>query len=206
MKVRLHGFGTTPALWPEGGPQLRFDDLAREAKRVGGGLSAGTELIGWSMGGMVALLVAAWFPEKVSQLVLASTTPKFIAANDWPFGLPLALLRRLERRIKVEGIRAFHSLVFPDGHSAGLADLTSEQALRELAALEKVDLRSELGAIKAPTLIIHGDQDDICLPGAAGYLHSSIAGSDLVMLPGVGHALMVERPERFAELVNGHAG
>jgi len=136
--------------------------------------------------------VAAKFPEKVNALVLVSTTPKFIAAADFPCGLPLALLRRLEKRIKAEGIKAFHSLVFPAGHQAGLADLPVEQALHELSALEKVDLRWILSSIKVPTLIIHGDQDEICPPGAAAYLQANIAGSELVMLPGVKHAPLVE--------------
>jgi pimeloyl-[acyl-carrier protein] methyl ester esterase len=198
MDLFLHGFATTPAIWPDGGPELHFDDLPREAEQVASGIGIGRgrgrrmRLIGWSMGGMIAIMVAAKYPEKVSELVLVSTTPKFIASPDFPFGLPLALLRRLEKRIKSEGIKAFHSLVFPDGHSAGLADLTVEQALRELAALEKVDLRSLLGEIKAPTLIIHGDQDEICLPGAAAYLQSKIAGSKLVILPGVKHAPLCE--------------
>ncbi|MFA5113673.1 MAG: alpha/beta hydrolase [Candidatus Margulisiibacteriota bacterium] len=206
MDIFLHGFATTPAIWPAGGPVLHFDDLEREAERVGQGLGRGTRVIGWSMGGMVALLVAARYPEKVGQLVLVSTTPKFIASADFSGGLPLALLRRLEKRIKTEGIKAFHALVFPDGHNAGLADLTVEQALKELAALEKVDLRSLLGSIKAPTLIVHGERDEICRPAAASYLHAGIAGSELVILPGVKHAPPVEAPERFAELLRNNAG
>lgn len=199
--VFLHGFATTPEIWPGGGPHLHFDDFEREAERVGKGLGNRTNLVGWSMGGMVALLVAARYPEKVEKLVLVSTTPKFIATDDFPAGLPLALLRRLEKRIKAEGIRAFHSLVFPDGHSTGLADLTIDQALKELAALEQVDLRGLLSSVKAPTLIIHGDKDEICLPGAAQYMSEAIAGSELVLMAEVGHAPLIETPERFNELL-----
>jgi pimeloyl-[acyl-carrier protein] methyl ester esterase len=199
MNVFLHGFGTTPEIWPEGGPQLHFDDLEREADRIGQGMARDTRLIGWSMGGMIAQLIATKYPEKVERLVLISTTPKFLASDDFPSGLPLALLRRLEKRIRREGIKAFHSLVFPVGHSFGLADLSVDQAERELAALGKVDLRGILGSIKAPTLIIHGDRDEICLPGAAIYMYEAIAGSELVMLKGVGHAPMVEAPDKLKE-------
>ncbi len=199
--VFLHGFGTTPEIWPDGGPELHFDDLEREADRIGTGMGYEVRLIGWSMGGMVAQLVAAKYPEKVSELVLVSTTPKFIASPDFAFGLPLALLRRLEQRIKREGIKAFHSLVFPDGHSAGLADLTQELAEKELKALELADLRPNLSKIGVPTLIIHGDKDEICLPGAAIYMYRAIPGSRLIMLPGVGHAPMVEAPAEFQEVL-----
>jgi len=113
----------------------------------------------------------------------------------------LALLRRLEKRIRNEGINAFHSLVFPDGHSAGLADLTVEQAEKELAELERADLRLLLKDIKVPTLIIQGDRDEICLPGAAGYIKDNVRGSELAILKGVGHAPMIEAPERFNELL-----
>lgn len=199
MDLYLHGFATTPGIWPDGGPELHFDDLEREADRIGRGLGRGMRVIGWSMGGMVAQLIAAKYPEKIEQLVLVSTTPKFIASEEFPAGLPLALLRRLEQRIRREGIKAFHSLVFPDGHTAGLADLALEQAEKELATLEMVDLRLNMGKIKASTLIIHGDKDEICPPGAAIYMYRAIPGSQLVMLPGIGHAPMVEAPGQFAE-------
>jgi pimeloyl-ACP methyl ester carboxylesterase len=199
MDVFLHGFGTTPEIWAEGGPQLHFDDLEREADRIGRGIGGRMRVIGWSMGGMVAQLIAVKFPEKVAGLVLVSTTPKFIAADDFPYGLPVVLLKRLEQRIKREGIKAFHSLVFPGGHEAGLADLTVEKAEKELNALGKVDLRQNLSKIKAPTLIIHGDKDEICPPGAALYMYKAVPGSELVMLEGVGHAPMIEAPEKFQE-------
>ncbi len=199
MNVFLHGFATTPDIWPAGGPELHFDDLDREAERMGKGMVRGTRVVGWSMGGMIAQLIAAKFPDKVSELVLVSTTPKFIASDDFAFGLPLVLLRRLEQRIKREGIKAFHSLVVPDGHLAGLADLNLEQAENELKSLELADLRPNLRKIGVPTLIIHGEKDEICLPGAALYMNREIAGCRLVVIPGVGHAPMIEAPARFAE-------
>ena len=211
--IFLHGFGTTPEIWEQfqeprrsvaGStrswlPRLAFDDLEREAERVGMGMGYGVRVVGWSMGGMVAQLIAAKFPEKVASLVLVSTTPKFVSTGDWPFGLPAAALKRLGQRIKREGMKAFHSIVFPDGHNAGLADLSLDQAERELAALEKADLRAIIASIKAPVLIIHGDRDEICPPGAARYLKRALAGSQLIMLAGVGHAPMIEAPEKFKE-------
>ena len=59
----------------------------------------------------------------------------------------------------------------------------------------------ELSKIKAPTLIIHGSKDEICLPTAAQYLQNNIQNSKLVMLEGVGHAPLVEAAERFNQLL-----
>lgn len=202
----LHGFATTPEIWPDSGPKLSFEDIDREAKRLNGTLEEEIVMIGWSMGGMIAMKIAAMAPEKIGALILVSTTPKFIKSSDFPYGISPALLRKLMKKIKTEGISAFHALVFKNGTNAGLARLTPEQAERELVELAKVDLRNLLPGIKIPTLIIHGDRDEICLPAAAKYMNEKIAGSELVMLKGVGHAPMVEVPELFNSIINKYAG
>ncbi|HVN67370.1 MAG TPA: alpha/beta hydrolase, partial [Candidatus Sulfotelmatobacter sp.] len=76
---------------------------------------------------------------------------------------------------------------------------------KELRQLETADLRDQLPKIKCPTLIIQGDQDEICLPAAARSLVGNIKNSELVMLAGVGHAPMVEAPDKFYALVNNYA-
>ena len=211
--VYLHGFATSPSIWhavlrkpaPIGSgrfPELSFGNIKEEAKRIGRELGEGIALIGWSMGGMIAIKIAADFPKKIKSLVLVSTTPKFIGA---PCGAPLALLRRLEKRIKAEGAKAFHLLAF-SREIEGLAHPSTEQALQELKELEKIDLRKELLKIKAATLIIHGNKDEICLPAAAEYMRAKIRNSRLEILSGVKHAPMFEAPEVFSALINNHVG
>jgi pimeloyl-[acyl-carrier protein] methyl ester esterase len=204
----LHGFATGPKIWegqPEGEtPAISFENCDQTAKAIGEGVGKGQRIliVGWSMGGMIALQLAAEYPEKVKALVLVSTTPKFIQSNDWQHGLPTAILRRLQKRIKIEGIRAFHSLIFDlSKENPGLADLSVEQAEKELAELEKIDLRGLLPEIKQPTLIIHGDQDHICLPGAGAYLHENIPQSKLVVFPGIKHVPFLEAPDLFRNTV-----
>lgn len=201
MEIYLHGFATNPEIWhnrPGGeAPELGFENIEKEAARIAKGISKGVTLIGWSMGGMMAMQVAAMVPDKLCALVLVSTTPRFLKSSDFPFGLSPALLRNLQKRIKAEGIKAFHSLVFKNREVMGLADLTPERAEKELAELARVDLRDTLPRIDVPTLIIHGTRDEICLPAAANYMKETIRDSELVMLDGVGHAPMVEAPEEF---------
>lgn len=176
---------------------MGFENIEREAARIAKGIGKGVTLIGWSMGGMVAMRLTAMVPDKLRALVLISTTPRFLKSFDFPFGLSPALLRNLQKRIRAEGIKAFHSLVFKDRKVTGLADLTPERAESELAELAKVDLRDALPKIDVPTLIIHGSRDEICLPAAANYMKETIRNSKLVMLEGVGHAPMIESPEEF---------
>lgn len=201
----LHGFATTPEIWRSSlidkAPELAFNDINLKAKEIGEGIGKGAILIGWSMGGMMAISLAAQFPEKIKGLVLVSTTPKFLASADWEHGLPPALLKKLTKRIKVEGLNAFHQLAFKTLPVSGLVELPYEQVDKELNELARIDLRGELAKIKAPTLIIHGDQDEICLPTAAKFLQLEIGNCLLELMKGVGHAPFLEQPEEFERLI-----
>jgi proline iminopeptidase len=63
------------------------------------------------------------------------------------------------------------------------------------------DYVPDLHRVSKPTLVIAGEQDRTTTPRAAGALHEGIAGSRLVVLPGVGHMSFVEAPEPYIEAV-----
>jgi pimeloyl-ACP methyl ester carboxylesterase len=67
-----------------------------------------------------------------------------------------------------------------------------------LEGLLQDDSFEELVKIKAPTLIIWGDQDAILPRSDQEALAAAVAGSRLVVYPGAGHALYWEEPARFA--------
>jgi len=199
--VYLHGFATTPGIWyqqnPDYAPRLDFCGIDEESARLATDLEPGSILIGWSMGGMLAIKTAALAQDKLKALVLVSTTPKFLRSADFEFGLSESLLQRLVKKIRSEGISAFHSLIFKDRRPEGLAEMSFKKAEKELHELSKCDLRRQLSELKLPTMIIHGSEDAICLPGAAEYMHKQIANNEIVLLQGVGHAPMIETPGLF---------
>ena len=63
------------------------------------------------------------------------------------------------------------------------------------------DYRPGLARVSKPTLVIVGEKDRTTTPRAARVLHEGIAGSRLVVLPGVGHMSFVESPEPYIEAV-----
>jgi pimeloyl-ACP methyl ester carboxylesterase len=65
----------------------------------------------------------------------------------------------------------------------------------------EADLRDVLGALDVPTLLLYGDQDVRAPLRVADALHSSIPGSRLVVMPGVGHVSSVEAPDLFSREV-----
>jgi pimeloyl-ACP methyl ester carboxylesterase len=77
--------------------------------------------------------------------------------------------------------------------------------MAQLQACMAHDTAERLGGVAAPTLVIHGTEDEM-LPVENGRLIASlIPGSSLEILDGTGHMFWFEQPERSAELVRSHA-
>jgi pimeloyl-ACP methyl ester carboxylesterase len=71
------------------------------------------------------------------------------------------------------------------------------QGFRAMALASAEDLRSALPHIGVPTLLLYGDRDVRAPLTVAEHLHGAIAGSKLVVLPGVGHVCNIEAPDAF---------
>jgi 3-oxoadipate enol-lactonase len=67
--------------------------------------------------------------------------------------------------------------------------------------LGEADLRPYLGAVRVPTAIIVGEEDDATPPPMSKFLHNAISGSTLRVLPGGKHLTPVEFPDRIASLL-----
>ena len=70
-------------------------------------------------------------------------------------------------------------------------------ALQRMPA--SVDLRPELGRLTQPTLIIHGDQDDLVSLESSQWLAKTLPNARLSVLRGAGHVPTVTRPEAVAQ-------
>jgi len=153
----IHGFATGPEIWRE---QIKeFDSVFN--------IDQAEELVvvGWSMGGWKAIELCLEHPQKVKGLVLVSSFAKYVKSADYPAGVPLPLLRKLEKRLLNDykaGMTYFYDLVFKDKSQHCLIDRlpvpTREDIQRWFLRLEFDDFRPLLSKINTPTLIIHGDQ------------------------------------------------
>jgi pimeloyl-ACP methyl ester carboxylesterase len=186
-------------------------------------------LLGFSMGGAVALGTALETPDRVRALVLAGSyglgqtqhvpllpyvalrTPRF-AANVL---LGLRLSRQLTR-IVLERLVFAH----PRAVTRELVDEVHAQLRRPLVERAFVGwLRGELGplrygtsysrmleSLRPPTLLIHGSRDLVVPVRSARRAAERIPGAKLTELPRTGHWLMRERPDAFEEAVLGFLG
>ncbi len=64
---------------------------------------------------------------------------------------------------------------------------------------QRIDVRPLLAEIKCPTLILVGELDMICGPAQGQVIADAVAEAEIVTIPGSGHFVGVEQPERFRE-------
>ena len=146
-------------------------------------------LLGYSMGGMTALHVAARCPERIRTLVAIS-----IGADREPrlrVGRVLMDPARIERDDPdwAQRLAARHDPVQGSGGwqrllTAIVADIAAQPLLTA----------SELRAIDAPTMVVAGDRDPFVPVAQADALAQQVRDGRLLVLPGVGHDSLVERP------------
>jgi proline iminopeptidase len=90
--------------------------------------------------------------------------------------------------------RAFLETVYENGNGDALR-------LWEKEIWSTFDLRPDLGAIEAPTLVLAGAEDFICGPACARDIAEGIPHAQVVLFPETGHFLLFEAPQRFREEV-----
>jgi pimeloyl-[acyl-carrier protein] methyl ester esterase len=169
-------------------------------------------VLGWSLGAQVALAAMPLLRGRVAGLALVSATARFTEGVGWPHGLPERTLAALARQVERDAARAtarFHDGMFLPGELDGAAaaravalrartPLPSPVALRAgLDVLGEADLRAALASVDVPALVVHGERDPICLPGAGRALAAALPRAALAVVPGAGHAPFLSRPDAF---------
>ena len=196
---------------------------AAQAWRVHETLAPLTErymLLGWSLGGQVAIDLAAALPSGVERLALVATTPRFLAAPGWRCGTPRPLLSRLIHRLHVEGGRAVRDFLTlqvrgsaPATASRVLAMLTEavhthgaaqlDALVSGLARLRDSDLRRALPQLSMPALVIAGQRDRVIRPAASRALAAALPQASYVEIVGAAHAPFLSHPVQFLKHLTG---
>jgi class 3 adenylate cyclase len=163
-------------------------------------------------GGPLALFFAGTRPDRTSALILANTAAKFVAADDYPIGIPAevgeAVLAQFDQgwgtdallagllpsRVGDERFRRW----FAKTQRAMASPKAAQPLLRTMLA---VDIRTVLPLIQAPTLVLHRRNLPFLSIENARYLVEHIHDAKLVELPGADAPLMWEEPQLSLDLI-----
>jgi 3-oxoadipate enol-lactonase / 4-carboxymuconolactone decarboxylase len=165
---------------------------------------------GVSIGGMTAMWLAARAPERVDRLALCCTSAHMPPREQWveraatvrEHGTAAVVDGALERWFSPEFRAADPATVARFG--ATLGGLPPEGYAGCCEALGALDLRGELAAIRAPTLVIAGGGDPATPPEHARRLRDAIPGARLVVIPVARHLANVEADEAITREMVDH--
>lgn len=180
--------------------------------------AAPATLLGWSLGGAVAMEWALARPGRIGRLVLVATSPRFVADDDWPHAMAAATLARFGDELRVAyrpTLQRFLSLQLhgSDHGRAALATMRrhlfsrgepSGKVLEQaLALLADVDLRARLAALAVPALVVSGDRDTLAPAAAGRWLAGALPAATYAEIAGAGHVPFLSHPDAFVAAVDG---
>ena len=171
-------------------------------------------MVGWSLGGLIALSWVAEQRLKVGCLVLIASTARFLTAPDYAYGVTPSLLRSMKvglQRNPTDTLRQFkQQACAPETPSENDINQFVEVAMgygvptliRALDYLAETDVRKALSELNTPLLVLHGDKDMIIPWTASEYIARRVPHAQLNIFHGSGHNLPLAAPSRVAQKIN----
>jgi len=175
---------------------------------------------GWSLGGLVAMALAARHPDRVRGLAMLAASPRFVQAPDWPAGMDPRVFElfgeelgrdyrgTLDRFLMLEAqgsahlreeLRYLRDAVYARGEPA-------PRALQEgLGLLHDSDLRAALPGLAMPSLWIAGRRDRLVSPQAMQAAAASAPRSRFQQFDHAGHAPFLTEPAAVADALTAFA-
>jgi pimeloyl-[acyl-carrier protein] methyl ester esterase len=207
MRYRVHcvdlpGHGRSAA--ELGSAQL--DDLLFQVMPV---IPVNAIMLGWSLGGLLALKLAQHLSLKA--LVLVNSSPRFVANATWPHGMEpdvfAQFFSRLQQNMQATVQDFLRLQVRGDDHAQQtLATLKASllqhpadpQTLqRGLALLRDADECAAVSSVQVPTLVIAGEYDRITHPEACALLARQLPNAHYALIKRAGHAPFISHRDEF---------
>jgi pimeloyl-[acyl-carrier protein] methyl ester esterase len=194
------------------------------AEKVAECMPANADVLGWSLGGQVAMRIALDYPDLVRRLVLVGSNPCFVNKSFDPHNAEYH--STWESGIDPEVFSNFADNVNEDYHKTMVQFLTlqcmgatdarsivkmlrnkfaerpapsSQTLFRALNILLDTDLRAEVPQLRKPTLLIHGDRDTLAPVQAAHWMMQNLPLGFLRVMAGASHAPFLSHQEHFID-------
>lgn len=188
--------------------ELQQSSLDEACRSVLTTVSGPFALVGFSLGGIVAMAAAARAPRRVTHLGLLATNPTGPRPEQraqWTAWRHLVSRGGYDKVIE----QATAAMLLPSATEAerelayDMARRTGPHVLDRQLQLQasRIDLTGALSQIRAPTAVVAGADDPLCSVELHKSIAANIAGSHLTVLDGCGHLIPIERPSRTAHVL-----
>lgn len=188
-------------------------------------MPARSHLLGWSLGGHTAMALAHRYPNRIDKLITVCATPRFITSDtsdthdthdDWPHGKKPEVLADFAQRLStnylttIRNFLALQALNQPEmrgvirklQEAVGAHGAPSVASLAaSLDILRVSDIRAQVPAITAPTLVIQGDHDALTSTATAQWLADNLPNSTYCLIEHAAHAPFISHREIFLDHV-----
>ncbi len=167
---------------------------------------------GLSIGGMTGMWLGVNAPERIDRLAICCTGMQLPPAEMWT---------ERAAQVRAEGMGCVIDATMERWFTPGFRERSPEVVgrIREIflttnpegyagccEALAQFDMRGQLDAITAPTLVIAGEDDPVGTPERAGAVGEEIEGSHVVILPEARHLAAVEQADAVTRELEQHLG
>jgi pimeloyl-ACP methyl ester carboxylesterase len=162
---------------------------------------------GLSLGGMVAQELALRYPERIRALVLGATSgggPEAILPQAQPLTFFVRVGAMAPEEAEWAAVPYNYGLRTRRQHGERIAEDIAKRVqhhtdtlayLHQVAAAASHNTVGRLGSIRAPTLVVHGDEDLVMPTRNGQMLAAAIPGAEFKLWPGAGHVYTTDEPE-----------
>ena len=207
LRYDMRGHGLTDTTPGDDPSAASIERLADDAIALADALGVDRfDMVGLSIGGMVAQRVAARYPERVGSLVLCATGNRLGTLAVWNERLATVEREGLEAIVDSTMGRWFTEQTHADRPDLvrGFANMVLRTPVAGYVAcgraVRDADLRADDGLIRARTLIVAGTHDPTASPTVGAEMRDAIAGAQLEVMHAA-HILNAEQPVAFNDLL-----
>jgi pimeloyl-[acyl-carrier protein] methyl ester esterase len=233
----LHGWGMNGAVWSSVRDELAKNftlhivDLPGHGhskadasismrvmvEKVATAMPESSHLLGWSLGGQVAMELARQHAARVRKLLLIATTPCFLKREDWPHAVPSTVLDDFGTQLTnntaatIKSFLALQALHQPDLRDtmvklqqalSARGSVDTQTLVAGLKILRDTDLRKQIAEIAQPTLLIQGDRDALTPEPAGRWLADRLPDARYVKIADAAHAPFLSHRDAFLRELN----
>ncbi|MES9857433.1 MAG: pimeloyl-ACP methyl ester esterase BioH [Sedimenticola sp.] len=177
--------------------------------------------IGWSLGGQLAQQAAVKAPDRVKQLVLITSSPRFVKGDGWVHAMDKAVLKLFAKALvkdhaqalgrflslQVQGDESARDTLRTLRHDISARPEPNAQALEQgLDMLLTVDLRAQLSSISSPVLWLLGERDTLTPAAVAEDIRLLMPAAEIEVIHGAAHAPFLSHPEASLKAIDHFLG